>query len=323
MVAFVILFENSDVIFKMSLWGALFEDGSPILADPPHSKAFSVAQKRSEVDILDSAAVAVPNVSQALSDGVTDKRLAILRGVANTGSISEAARQAGVSYKSAWQAIETLSNLAGTALVEKAVGGAGGGGARLTTAGAGLLQASAQWQTLQQAWFKQRGHQSLGLSRSGLMGLTGLNLGMQTSMRNQCPVTVERCERHASRARIVCRLSDGQKIWAQITPESQQLLGLAPGLSVVAMCKASAVSVRRREGAGKNPEGNVLRGQIRGFDGVENVTHDSGGAVSVAISADVCLLGYWFGVDCAKIGDWVDVEVDPTALVIGRDMSAI
>lgn len=97
----------------MLFWGALFEDGSPFLADPPHSKAFSVAQKRSEVDILDSAGVAVPNVSQALSDGVTDKRLAILRGVANTGSISEAARQAGVSYKSAWQAIETLSNLAG------------------------------------------------------------------------------------------------------------------------------------------------------------------------------------------------------------------
>lgn len=294
-----------------------------------------MAQKPSEVDSLDAAAGVVPNVSQALSDGVTDKRLAILRGVASTGSISEAARQVGVSYKSAWQAIETLSNLAGTALVEKAVGGAGGGGARLTTAGAGLLQASAQWQTLQQAWFKQIGHESFDLSRIGLLGLTGLaglsglsglsglGLGMQTSMRNQWPVTVERCERHASRARIECRLSDGQKIWAQITPESQQLLGLAPGLSVVAMCKASAVSVRSKSGALEHPGENCLRGQIRGFDGVDNVTHDGVGAVSVAVSADVCLLGYWFGDDLASVGDWVDVEVDPTALVIGRDMSAI
>lgn len=85
-----------------------------------------MARKPAEVDSLDVAADALPNVSQALTDGVTDKRLAILRGVASTGSISEAARQVGVSYKSAWQAIETLSNLAGTALVEKVVGGAGG-----------------------------------------------------------------------------------------------------------------------------------------------------------------------------------------------------
>lgn len=288
-----------------------------------------MAQKPSEVDRPDGAVGAMPNVSQALTDGVTDKRLAVLRGVAMTGSISEAARQVGVSYKSAWQAIETLSNLAGTALVEKVVGGAGGGGARLTAAGADLLRASVQWQNLQQAWFKQLGQESFGLSRSGflghvgLKGLAGLGLGLQTSMRNQWPVIVERCERDASRARIECRLPDGQKIWAQITPESQQLLGLAPGLSVVAMCKASAVSVRTKGGAVQQSGDYFLQGQVRGFDGTDNATPIAGGVVSVAISADVCLLGYWFGDDSVKIGDWVDVAVDPMALVLGRDMNAI
>ncbi len=286
-----------------------------------------MSQKPSEVDSLDAAAGAVPNVSQALSDGVTDKRLAVLRGVANTGSISKAARQVGVSYKSAWQAIETLSHLAGTALVVKVVGGAGGGGARLTIAGEGLLQASAQWQTLQQAWFKQLGQQSFGLSRSvsmghaGLKGQAGLSLGMQTSMRNCWPVIVERCEVNTSRARIECQLSDGQKIWAQITPESQQLLGLAPGLSVVAMCKASAISVRDNHGAIKQLGGNTLRGQVRGFEGADIATH--AGAVSVVVLADVCLLGYWLGNGSVQIGDWVTIDVDSTALVIGREMSAI
>ena len=61
-----------------------------------------------------------------------DKRLDILRRVADVGSISEAARGAGVSYKAAWQAIETLSNLAGGPLVEKVVGGRSGGGTRIT-----------------------------------------------------------------------------------------------------------------------------------------------------------------------------------------------
>ena len=50
---------------------------------------------------------------------IVDKRLDILRRIQDTGSISEAARTAGVSYKAAWQAIETLSNLAGSPLVEK------------------------------------------------------------------------------------------------------------------------------------------------------------------------------------------------------------
>ena len=69
--------------------------------------------------------------AQALGHEATDKRLDILQRIGEVGSISEAARRAGVSYKAAWQAIDILSNLAGTPLVEKVVGGAGGGGAQL------------------------------------------------------------------------------------------------------------------------------------------------------------------------------------------------
>ncbi|HCP76768.1 MAG TPA: ModE family transcriptional regulator, partial [Pusillimonas sp.] len=62
----------------------------------------------------------------ALGHDITDKRIDVLRRIDAVGSISEAARDAGISYKAAWQAIETLGNLAGTPLVEKAVGGSGG-----------------------------------------------------------------------------------------------------------------------------------------------------------------------------------------------------
>jgi molybdate transport system regulatory protein len=56
---------------------------------------------------------------------MADRRIAILRGIAQSGSISQAARDVGVSYKAAWQAIDTLTNLAGVPLVERSVGGAG------------------------------------------------------------------------------------------------------------------------------------------------------------------------------------------------------
>mgnify|MGYP002635587640 FL=1 len=65
-----------------------------------------------------------------LASVMTDKRVEVLRSIQQVGSISEAARANGVSYKAAWQAVEILGNLAGKALIEKVVGGAGGGGAR-------------------------------------------------------------------------------------------------------------------------------------------------------------------------------------------------
>src|SRR6478735_4317432 len=81
-----------------------------------------------------------PRFTDALGHGLSDKRIDILRGIGRSGSISQAAREAGVSYKAAWQAIDTLTNLAGVPLVERAVGGAGGGGALLTTHGGHLLE---------------------------------------------------------------------------------------------------------------------------------------------------------------------------------------
>ena len=60
-------------------------------------------------------------LADALGLDAVDKRLDILRRIGEAGSISEAARGAGVSYKAAWQAIDTLSNLAGTALDRKSV----------------------------------------------------------------------------------------------------------------------------------------------------------------------------------------------------------
>ena len=53
-----------------------------------------------------------PLWQEALGHEATDKRLDILNRIGQVGSISQAARGAGVSYKAAWQAVETLSNLA-------------------------------------------------------------------------------------------------------------------------------------------------------------------------------------------------------------------
>ena len=67
------------------------------------------------------------------------QRIALLAQIAALGSITQAAKAAGMSYKTAWDAVDELNNLAERPLVERSVGGKGGGGARLTPAGERLL----------------------------------------------------------------------------------------------------------------------------------------------------------------------------------------
>lgn len=62
-------------------------------------------------------------------------RVVLLEKVRETGSISAAARSIGMSYRRAWWHVETMNRLADRPLVETAVGGRGGGGARLTPEG--------------------------------------------------------------------------------------------------------------------------------------------------------------------------------------------
>ncbi len=168
------------------------------------------------------------HLDQALGHAATDKRLEILRRVGECGSISQAAREAGVSYKAAWQALDMLSNLAGLPLVERAVGGAGGGGARLTPAGEQLLRAGA----------------AMARTREKVLGGLG-GLALRTSMRNQWPATVARLETSGPLVRVLLALAGGGTLAARITAESAELLELAADLPVLALCKATSVTVAR------------------------------------------------------------------------------
>lgn len=180
-------------------------------------------------------ALSSDSVSQALGYEMADRRIAILRGIAHSGSISQAARDVGVSYKAAWQAVDTLTNLAGVPLVERSVGGSGGGGAQITQAGEELLRAAEAMAKLRAELLQrmQTGRQP--------------NLGLMTSMRNQWPCTVLKVESLGAQIRVWLRAAaDAGADWtiaARITPESYELLSLAPGVQVLALCKATAVKV--------------------------------------------------------------------------------
>ncbi len=62
-------------------------------------------------------------------------KAALVDAIGRTGSISGAARDMGMSYRRAWQLVETMNQCFVHPLVETATGGRGGGGARVTDFG--------------------------------------------------------------------------------------------------------------------------------------------------------------------------------------------
>lgn len=242
-------------------------------------------------------------LAELLGFEASDKRIDILRRIGQAGSISEAARGAGVSYKAAWQALETLANLAGTPLVEKAVGGSGGGGAVLTAAGQQVLQAAqalaqARQQVLAQL---QQGDSAAATGRAAL--------ALRTSMRNQFPCTVGRLASQQGQVRVPLLLADGSALHARITRESAQLLALRPGLPVLALCKATAVHVAQRIAAGTAR--NVLTGVVTRASRAA-----AGGEVGLRLPSGIQLIGFAAAGHGLRSGQTAMASVDESAVVI-------
>ena len=63
----------------------------------------------------------------------------LLEAIRATGSIAEAGRRLGMSYKRAWMLVEALNTIFDAPLVESHRGGAGFGGAALTASGEAML----------------------------------------------------------------------------------------------------------------------------------------------------------------------------------------
>lgn len=66
-------------------------------------------------------------------------KVALLEAIGETGSISAAAREMGMSYRRAWSLVDRMNADFTGPLVEKVAGGKGGGGAQLSALGQDVL----------------------------------------------------------------------------------------------------------------------------------------------------------------------------------------
>lgn len=165
-------------------------------------------------------------------------RIRLLSKVAELGSISQAAKSMKMSYKAAWDAVNHMNNLAGEPLLNRTIGGKGGGSTTLTERGQQLISNFERVERVHQR-FLQELSQDTGNIIDDLFVLQ--RLSMKTSARNQFFGKVKSIQVGAINDAVEIAIAGGQTVVATVTRESTQELGLKEDSEVFALIKASSI----------------------------------------------------------------------------------
>lgn len=212
------------------------------------------------------------------------RRVALLAEIARVGSITHAAKVVGLSYKGAWNAIEEMSNLAGEPLLDRMVGGKGGGYTRLTARGQKLIHNFDLIRQEHARFVERLNRQANGLTEDyALME----SIAMKTSARNQFAGTVHSVRSGAINDEIELEIIGGLYIVATVTRASRDDLGLAVGAKAFALVKASSIMLMTEAGDVRLSARNQLAGTVTrvvpGAVNAEVVLELSGGGTVAAI----------------------------------------
>jgi molybdate transport system regulatory protein len=93
-------------------------------------------------------------------------KVALLEHIERGGSLSQAARELGMSYRRAWLLLESLNSCFLEPVATTATGGRGGGGATLTVFGQQLIRAYRDFEAEIQAYAVQRFRPIVSRTRS-------------------------------------------------------------------------------------------------------------------------------------------------------------
>ncbi|MGR9085846.1 MAG: TOBE domain-containing protein [Gammaproteobacteria bacterium] len=163
--------------------------------------------------------------------GMLDSRMiGLLKAIEQSGSINQAAKQLGLSYKGAWQMIERANNGAPKVLVATAIGGSKGGGTRLTEAGRSLLALFDHLEREHQL-FIERLNRSIADNADAVLLLQ--RLVVKTSARNQLFGSVSSITRGEVNAEVTVKLKGGDHVVTTVTMDLLGKLGIRIGADAV------------------------------------------------------------------------------------------
>ena len=219
-----------------------------------------------------------------LVGGLDNRMIALLQAIDESGSINQAAKQVGLSYKGAWQMIERANNLAPKVLVSTATGGSKGGGTCLTAAGRSLLALFQRLET-QHRQFMQQLNASLGQDADLLLLLK--RQAIKTSATNQLFAQVTAITAGAVNSEVQLLLKSGQTVVSSLTLAAVDKLALQVADEVLLMINAPEINLLGEDDNAQLSARNKLLGRVirRQDDGVESlIVLDLGGGDTLTVS---------------------------------------
>ena len=179
------------------------------------------------------------NINQQL---FTDpRRIDLLKAIEQSGSLSQAAKQIGISYKTAWDAINEINQLAPKPFLITATGGKNGGGTKLSAYAVRFIQLYDLLTQLQYKAFNILNDDNIPLD--DILKITA-KLSLQTSARNQIYGNVSNIEATHIAGLVKVKLNDNQtELKAYITQQSIERLKLNIDKTVLLLIKAPLIEL--------------------------------------------------------------------------------
>lgn len=188
-----------------------------------------------------------------------EDRIALLEKIDALGSINQAAKEVGISYKTAWYLVNMMNNLAEKPLVERITGGKGGGGTTLTAEG---KRAIVQFRIIEEEHRKFLHNLELRLGQPENFYQFLRRISMKISARNVFNGSITSITKGAVNAEVSLTLSGGTKITSIVTNGAIDNLGLKEGMNAYAIIKASSVFVGTELDDAKISARNIMHGKI-------------------------------------------------------------
>jgi len=171
---------------------------------------------------------------------LTAERVDLLEAIDERGSISAAAKALGISYRSAWDAVNSINNLVDPPLLIRRPGGSQGGETLLTEQGKNMIEA---FRRMEAEYRRVLAGMSREMADLDQLQQLMRRLSMRTSARNQLRGTVIETRTGPVNAEVTLAINRTARLTATITRESLVEMGLTEGRDAYALFKASSVIV--------------------------------------------------------------------------------
>jgi molybdate transport system regulatory protein len=186
-------------------------------------------------------------------------RIYLLEKIGELGSITKAAKDVGLSYKTAWDTVNMINNLAEKPLVDRSAGGKGGGGTILTAEGKKVIN---QFKTIQEEHRKFLDNLEDRLGDTEALYQFLRRISMKVSARNTFAGSVTAITKGAVNAEVTLSLKGGVPLTAVVTNGAIDNLALKVGSEAYAIVKASSVIIGTDLHDAKVSARNVFCGTI-------------------------------------------------------------